>query len=519
LVIAILLSLIGANWGRVECWNLDEMAFRGTQPNGMANGYLKPPLHTYLNHILVMKPAEAIRTVLKVDRSWQFPFQLAGARLLTLALFCGMIALLYRTAARTTGTTAATVIALLAATSAGLIKFNHFATADSPLLFWMVASFAMAVRTALTGSFLDALFAGGLAGLAAADKYNGLGVAAAIPIALLATRGWKGMFGGLSWTGALGVPIGFILGNPGAVFDTKNFVQDFLYNLYTTPVYNGVTKGAGYVDFLLAFPELIGWPATILISVAAAATLILAILRKLSREEVLLILSAGAVFGFYYLVMGRSPRMADRFVLPVVPFALFIAAPALGRVSWRRGLPLVVIAVILAYNFLCSVLLDLRFLSDPRMKAQIFALREFPQGATVENSYAPQWDHIPGIHVKITTMPCATGRAGTFGKIFGDNNAVIQKGIEQYEVAGYPPETFTAEGLAKRHPDYVAFSNQVFQFTGDDGAQRFYGALDAQLFGYKKVFEGTWMPRIPGTYPTGVDFLVERMVILKHQPN
>lgn len=35
------------------------------------------------------------------------------------------------------------------------------------------------------------------------------------------------------------VPLGFIVGCPGAVFDRTRFVQDFLYNLYTTPVYCG----------------------------------------------------------------------------------------------------------------------------------------------------------------------------------------------------------------------------------------------------------------------------------------
>ncbi len=517
LFLSILLSLIGSNWGRVECWNLDEMAFRGTQSNGLPWGYLKPPLHTYLNHVLVMKPAEAVRTILGVDHSCQYPFQLLGARLLTLTLFCGMIVLLYRTVDRLAGKKPAVLIALLAATSAGLVKFNHFATADSPLLFWMVASFAMAVRAALSGKITDALLAGALAGLAAADKYNGLGVAVAIPACLLATRGWKGCFGKPAWIGALGVVLGFAIGNPGSVFDTGKFVQDFLYNLYTTPVYGGQTKGTGYADFLLAFPELIGWPATLLVTAAVSGTLLLALGGKLTREERLLTLGAGAMVVFYYLIMGRSPRIPDRFVLPVLPFVLFLAAPALGRVPWSRTIPRALILAVLVYNLFCSVALDLRFLSDPRMRAQIFAMKEFPTGATIENSYAPRWDHIPGIRVRIATLPCATGRAGTFGKIFG-NNEVIRKGIEQYEVADYPADTFTEAGIAKRNPDYVCFSNQVFQFSGDNDAQRFYAALDREEFGYKKVFDGMWMPRIPWTYPSHVDFLVERLVILKRLP-
>lgn len=172
--LAIILSALGANWGRVECWNLDSMAFLGTQSNGLPHGYLKPPLHTYINHLLVMKPAETLRHILGAEHNFQHPIQLMGARIVTIALFYGFIVLMYRIAMRCSGIRAAAIVALVSATSAGLIKFNHFGTADSPLLFWMIASFAMAIRAGISGRITDALLAGALAGLAAADKYNGL---------------------------------------------------------------------------------------------------------------------------------------------------------------------------------------------------------------------------------------------------------------------------------------------------------------------------------------------------------
>lgn len=519
LVLAIILSLLGANWGRVECWNLDSMAFRGTKANGLPYcGYLKPPLHTYLNHLLVMKPVEAVRTVCGFEHNWQYPFQLAGARLITLALFCGFTSLMYVIAMRCSGSRAAALVALVSATSAGLIKFNHFGTADSPLLFWMIASFAMAIRAGISGKIRDALLAGALAGLAAADKYNGLGVAVAIPASILVQRGWKAMFGLQSWAGLAGVAGGFIIGNPGAVFDTHNFVQDFLYNLYTTPVYTGVTTGAGYIDFLGCFPEIIGWPGTMLAITAVAGSLLLLCSGKLSRDERAMLLASGAVFLFYFGTIGRFPRMADRFVLPVIPFVLLFGAPALQRVSWRKALPLASIGALLGYNIICSVILDLRFLSDPRMKAQMFALTEFRPGATIENTYAPHWEHLPGCGVKVTETPYATGRSSSFTKIFGDN-AVIRKGIEKFEQADYPDDTFTLQGLQRRGPDYVAFSNQAFQFTADEKAQRYYADHLAERLGYRKVFDATWMPALPWTYPTGVDFLVERMTILKKSGN
>ena len=515
LFLAIALSLIGVNWGRVEDWNLDSMAFRGVQPNGLPyGGYLKPSLHIYLNHILVMKPAEAIRSILGIQHNYQYPVQLYGSRLLTLALFCGTIFLSYKVARETTGPGSAMVLSLLIGTSAGLIAFNHFGTADSPLLFWMMASFAMAMRAGLSGKTLDAIFAGGLAGLAAADKYNGLGVAIAIPSILVVLRGWKSLFGKQSWAAAIAVPLGFAVGNPGAIFDAKNFSQDFLYNLYTTPVYEGKTSGAGYLDFLTRLPELIGWPGLVLVGIAIVGSVLLLALRRLSRNEVALLAGAGAVFLFYYLAIGRFPRMADRFVLPVVPFLLLLAAPGLERVPWKRAIPSVLLALVMAYNIFCSVDVGLRFLSDPRMDAQIYAQSHFLRGAVIENTNAPDWSRLPGLKVKAYSLPNAGGRSLRFSKIFGQN-PVIQKGIEKFETTGFVKDTFTQAGLEKRFPDYVTFSNQAFQFTDDDQARSFYKALDDGHMGYVKVFEERWKPYLPWTYPHDIDFLVERMVILK----
>lgn len=515
LFLAIALSFIGINWGRVECWNLDNMAFRGVQPNFLpCGGYLKPPLHIYLNQTLVMKPAEAIRSVLGLEHNWQYPVQLWGARLLTLALFCGTIILIAKVAKIFCGARSAGLLALLTATSAGLIVYNHFATADSPLLFWMTASFALAMKAAKHNSTRDVVFAGLLAGLAAADKYNGLGVAIAIPAAFLVLQGWKSLFGKQCWLGALSVPLGFILGNPGAIFDSKNFTEDFLYNLYTTPVYDGKTTGAGYLDFLTRFPELIGWPGTILITLGVLGTLLLLLQRKLSRNELALVVAASAVFLFYYITIGRFPRMANRFVLPVVPFVFLMAAPAFERILWKQLLPAAVLTLLLAYNIACSIEVGLRFRSDPRMNAQLFAKKYFWKGAVIENSNAPDWGRLPGLTVKAPHLPSAGGRASRFSKLFGQNS-IIENGISKFETTDYPADTFTLEGLKKRNPDFVAFSNQAFQFNDQEEVLKFYHALDDGKMGYVTIFDQTWKPRSSWSYPHDIDFLAERMVIMK----
>jgi hypothetical protein len=205
--------------------------------------------------------------------------------------------------------------------------------------------------------------------------------------------------------------------------------------------------------------------------------------------------------------------MADRFVLPVIPFLFLFAAPGFERIVWKQMIPAVTLVIVLIYNIFCSVEVGQRFLSDPRMDAQLFAMKYFWKGAVIENSYAPDWGRLPRLKVKTYTMPFVTGRSDLFSKLFGKNE-IIQKGLKKNEPA-CPPDTFTEEGLNKRHPDFITFTNQAYQWTGSQEAQQFYKALDDGKLGYVKVFDQSWKPRATWSYPHDVDFLAERMVILK----
>lgn len=147
--LAFTLSLIGANWGRVEDWNMDQVAVRNLQPSGLPKSYLKPPLHTYLNRFLVVKPVDWSMAASGAPEKLRYSLILWGTRLLTITLFCGSVALMYLLCVISCGPRSAALISLLTATSAGLLVFNHYGTADSPLLFWMLGSFAFAVRASL----------------------------------------------------------------------------------------------------------------------------------------------------------------------------------------------------------------------------------------------------------------------------------------------------------------------------------------------------------------------------------
>jgi len=513
LLMAFALSFIGANWGRVEDWNMDQVAVRNLQSNSLPKSYLKPPLHTYLNRFLVVKPVEWGVAASGAPEKSCYALILWGTRLLTITLFCGSVALMYLLCFISCGSGSAALISLFTATSAGLLVFNHYGTADSPLLFWMLGSFVFALRAAFNNKPGDAFLAGLLAGLATADKYNGLGVAAAIPSAMLAYRGWKSLFGIQPWIALLAIPLGFSLGNPGCIFDREKFIQDFLYNLYTTPVYAGEIHKTGYLSFLKSFQDLIGVPASLLLIAGAVASLYLLFKKRLSRRELTLMAATGAVFAFYFITIGKFPRMETRFVLPVVPFALLFAAPACERVNWRRPLPAAIIVILLAYNVVCSIHMGLRFLSDPRMEAELYAIKTFPQGAVVEGTYCPNWSRLPGVNVTNTYLDCPTGHQERFAKIFGDN-AVIKKGNTEHSD---PLEKFTLSSLKERNPDYVVFNSQLKHITSDPQVLQYFTDLESGGTGYEVVFNEHALPRskFNWNYPRNIDFLVDQMVILK----
>src|SRR6266478_4512270 len=89
LILALVFSLYGIRWGRVECWNRDQMALRGL--HGLRpSAFLKPPFHTYLNHFVVLNPIERaefvgeklLRRTVNLNE-----MRLLASRLLVVAMF------------------------------------------------------------------------------------------------------------------------------------------------------------------------------------------------------------------------------------------------------------------------------------------------------------------------------------------------------------------------------------------------------------------------------------------------
>jgi len=187
LVLAAALSVYGMWWGWGESWNPDEMAFRDVFYEGHflePADYKKPPFHTYTNFVLSFGPFKlAQRIARSVGFDWDvYPVMLLWSRTLQIALFLGIVFVSYRIVRRFSDEMAAATVALLTATSAGLVLQAHFLTADMPVVFWMLVAFYVSQSILFDGRLRTYLWAGLWVGVATATKYNGLAVGLALPI-------------------------------------------------------------------------------------------------------------------------------------------------------------------------------------------------------------------------------------------------------------------------------------------------------------------------------------------------
>ena len=541
LSLAFLLCLQGITWGRVECWNPDQMALRSLRALRPGD-YMKPPFHTYLNHAFVVWPITAALKIARVPEERTKianSAKLVGSRLVTTALYLGTVALAYNISCRSYGKFSAALIAFALATSAGFVTSAHFLTADTPLLFWMLAAFWFAHRLVSAPNAWNYGMAGFLTGIATATKYNGLAVGIALVVAhFFATRreGIRKII--LSRQLGIGLamfPVGFLLGCPTALYEPRKFWNDFIYNYTVTPRYQGELDQTAYLSALGRIPEIVGIPGAILI-VALAILSCMLILRRRDLTDAAtrgLVLSS-AVFFLYFLRVGAFPRTETRYVLPAIPFLILMIGPALQTVerrNWSRRGGIALILPVLIYNCVCSYLVGKRFNDDPRLKAQLWMMRNVPRGSVIESSgSSPHWSKLrnfdareinlgrpdrpsaPANDITDLRLPHMPGRVELFRKIFPE---WVQPYVAEKE--GNPDQgLFTAAALQKRDPNYISIYSWNYHVPSET-VRKYYGDLLAGKFPYVIVFDAE-TPRMPAwIYPRTIDFLRGRITILQRK--
>ena len=516
LVVAIAAALIsgiqGLNWGVYSCLNPDQMALRRikAKPALHPGSFDKPPLLTYINNTLVNEPTKVFAQLaifLGADKhnteSARQRWRVILGRLLQALFYSGIVVFAYLFARDWFGIASARATSLLLGTCAGFVPFKIFLTADISLAFWMTACLYFCGRIISNPASLRfSLLAGACAGFATATKYNGLGVAIALPLAyLLAPGGFRAALHRKTfYLCGLAVPFAFILANPYSILDASKFVHDFMFNYTVTPVYGG-DSGTGYTKFFGRFPEIFGRPLTwLLLPVATLGWWSLrAKIHSNARCAMFLLI---AVFVFYFWKIGSFPRMETRFVLPVAPIVFLIIAPGWQVLSRRPGVLPALIAPLCLYGSVSGWFIGQTFSRDARMNAVQWARVNMSTEAKVETAGAcPKWKFLEDHDIEVREFPEGMTRDSVFREKMGDNKWVTSRldDDEQKREPGF----FTPEGLRHRSPDYITLDSF---YIGEKVVSLFIGQLLRGELGYRILFEQDSPLPPPWVYPRQPDF-------------
>lgn len=180
----------------------------------------------------------------------------------------------------------------------------------------------------------------------------------------------------------------FLLGTPGAVLTSRQFLTDLAFNAQTRHTYKGLADaGSSYLPYLGLLADALTLP------VLAAALLGLAVgAARAWRGDRASVVVALALIAPYLLVASSGHR-AMRFVIVVVPAAVWLAGLSLASVRDTR-VRRVLTGAVAVRAALATLLVVRLFFVDSRILAQRWMERHVEPGATVDlitnhEGYAP----------------------------------------------------------------------------------------------------------------------------------
>jgi hypothetical protein len=521
IAIGVLLALPGFKWGEYDCLNLDRLAFKnifsGERRPFEPSSYVKPPFYTYMNHFVARVPAMALANACFFkERQERYEIFLrlrtSFARCLNMVFFALCTTVIFILARAFYSLFAARAAALLFASSCGFIPYQVFLTTDLAVVSMMLASFVFAVKILRNPNMANSVAAGLLAGLACATKYNGLAVAAALPLAHIIA----GLNGNLilkalrrksAWVCGFCVPLGFILGNPYALIDWPKFKSDFLYNYTVTPVYAGFSNETGYLKFFHSFNEIFGLPGAWLLLLCFISGFFWLLFNYKKTSAWMLWLLAGSVLFIYTYKIGAFPRMETRFVLPAAPFALILAIAGIEAFRKIKLLFMPVLAAVVAFNLICGFYIGGLFAEDPRNVAIDYYKKYLNNGFIME--YSESLPKPEALKVKGTSLKMRSGleRAKLFEKMFQDDQGMLT--MVRNKENQIKPEWFSMEERKKRGTDFVIWSSIDLEGI----VRNQYDELFDESNGYKKIYDES-SPKVPDwVYPKYTEFLRNRTTI------
>jgi hypothetical protein len=234
----------------------------------------------------------------------------------------------------------------------------HYASVDGLLTAWFTLTLLVAHALALRGGLMRALIGGVCVGLAFSTKYTGLGALGAFVVPLVVRlRSGDGLVAtvGLGAAVVVGVAVGITAGCPPCVLRPDDLLGALQAHFQTTATADllsaRLVPSLGWVgtrwvyELVAVFPFGLGWPVWLL----ALAGVALALRRRTLADWVLL----GGV-GTYFLAIGASPALYPRYLLPLVPGLLVLAAWVGVALARRSAAGAAVVAAVWLYTFVLS---------------------------------------------------------------------------------------------------------------------------------------------------------------------
>ena len=326
LLLALALRLWGIRSGLPFSYNADEerhfvpIAVRFFDGSLNPGYFLNPPGYTELLfgvYALWFRGRGAVEHALASDPGALFALARVVVALLgTLAAW-----LLYRAGARLFDRATGLLAAALAAVAFLPVFYGHLALNDVPAMAAASAALLATVHVLRGGGWRAVALGGLAAGLAAGTKYTAGIVLLPLLSAILVPRSG-------ARTGAAGIALalaatlaGFLLANPYALLDFPAFhhglTQQRTYASGDELAKLGLTQRSGILYYLWTLTWGLGWVPAL----AALGGTVLLVLRE--RALALVLLPAPLL---YLLFMGTQERYFARWLLPVLPILILLAA-------------------------------------------------------------------------------------------------------------------------------------------------------------------------------------------------
>jgi 4-amino-4-deoxy-L-arabinose transferase-like glycosyltransferase len=345
-VLGLLVRLVGIGWGLpYVAYHVDEEGF-GRFTIHYFTGDLNPhffkvpSLYTYLTaglwsgYYLGGKLAGRFpdrAAFIRTYRQHPSPFILIG-RLLTVLLGVGTILVLFALGRRMFSLRVGALAALMLVFSLEHVKQSHYFIPDVTMVLFLVVSFYFIWSIYTTGRARYYLLAGLFAGLAYAAKYSGHFLALPLLLAHFfraseeRTPFFRSLFSPKLLGALLAFAGGFLAGCPYALLDSRKFLKDFRWqagHMFSEGHFGSSTSEPSWLFYLkYGFRENVGRAAQFLVP----SGVIYALARH-RKKDILLLSLPVTVFA----VMGTMKSYATRYLLPLTPFFILLAALFLDR--------------------------------------------------------------------------------------------------------------------------------------------------------------------------------------------